>query len=98
MDRSKLYQELHHYREDIYPMHMPGHKLGRCTNLGEDAVIDVTEVEGTDNLHHSNGILLQAQEKAAKTFGAKKKTFFLVGGSTSGILSAVWLYAIMVGI
>lgn len=89
MDRSKLYQELHHYREDIYPMHMPGHKLGRCTNLGEDAVIDVTEVEGTDNLHHSNGILLQAQEKAAKTFGAKK-TFFLVGGSTSGILSAVW--------
>lgn len=70
-------------------MHMPGHKLGRCSHLSEDAAIDVTEVEGTDNLHHPHGILLEAQEKAAKTFGAKR-TFFLVGGSTSGILSAIW--------
>jgi arginine/lysine/ornithine decarboxylase len=52
------------------------------------ARIDVTEVEGTDDLHEPEGILLEAQQHAAKLCHAED-TFFLVGGSTAGILAAI---------
>lgn len=67
---------------------MPGHKLGKKIRYGNMAKIDVTEVEGTDNLHNPSGIIEKAQEKAAITFGADK-TYFLVNGSTGGIISAI---------
>lgn len=50
--------------------------------------IDITEIEGFDDLHHPEGILQQAQEEAAEIYGSSR-TWFLVNGSTSGILSAV---------
>jgi len=77
---------------------MPGHKLGRAFYpkqrsakgieadeiLSMAALLDVTEVEGTDNLHNPKEVILQAMQLAAMTFNAKK-TFFLVNGSTVGI-------------
>ena len=45
--------------------------------------IDVTEVEGTDDLHHPTGAIAEAQQLAAKLFGSEE-THFLVGGSTVG--------------
>ena len=45
-------------------------------------------IEGFDDLHAPDGILKEAQEKAAVVFGAEE-TFFLVNGSTAGILTAV---------
>lgn len=50
--------------------------------------IDITEIEGFDNLHHAEGILREAQERANRLYGADE-TFFLVNGSTAGILAAV---------
>ena len=50
--------------------------------------IDITEIEGFDDLHHARGILQEAQERAAKVYGAEE-THYLVNGSTCGILSAV---------
>lgn len=50
--------------------------------------IDITEIEGFDNLHHAEGILKAAQERANRLYGADE-TFFLVNGSTGGILAAV---------
>lgn len=50
--------------------------------------IDVTEIEGFDNLHHATGILKAAQERANRLYGADE-TFFLVNGSTGGILAAL---------
>ncbi len=50
--------------------------------------IDITEIEGFDNLHHAEGILKEAQERANRFYGADE-TFFLVNGSTGGILAAV---------
>lgn len=50
--------------------------------------IDITEIEGSDNLHHATGILKEAQERANRFYGADE-TFFLVNGSTGGILAAV---------
>lgn len=55
---------------------------------GELAQLDITEIEGFDNLHQPEGILQEMQQYAADVYGAEE-TFYLVGGSTCGILSAV---------
>lgn len=52
------------------------------------AQIDVTELSTTDDLHEPEGIIKQAQQKAARYFGADD-TFFLVGGSTSGNVAII---------
>ncbi len=85
-----LFEELTEYSEsNILPCHMPGHKRKSFGDLPEDFVkIDLTEVEGTDNLHEPAGILKDAQDRAALLCHARK-TFFLVGGSTAGILAAI---------
>ncbi|WP_427181739.1 aminotransferase class I/II-fold pyridoxal phosphate-dependent enzyme [Paenibacillus sp. TC-CSREp1] len=48
--------------------------------------MDVTEITGTDDLHHPEGVIREAQDLAADCFGAEE-SFFLVGGSTAGNLS-----------
>lgn len=83
-----LYDELRNYaKSDYYPFHMPGHKrrLGEFMNPIE---ADITEIEGFDNLHHAEGILKEAKERAAAVYKSRN-TYFLVNGSTAGILSAV---------
>lgn len=83
-----LLERLQEYgQSDIYPFHMPGHK--RQMELGTDAYrLDITEVEGFDDLHHAQGILREEQARLARYVGAKR-SFFLVNGSTCGILTAV---------
>ena len=83
-----LLERLQNYdQSDIYPFHMPGHK--RQIELGADAYhLDITEVEGFDNLHHAQGILKEEQARLAQYVGAKH-SFFLVNGSTCGILAAI---------
>ena len=73
-------------KSNIYPFHMPGHKrrLESCNPYE----LDITEIEGFDNLHHSEGVLKEAQDKAAKLYGSKK-AYYLVNGSTCGILAAI---------
>lgn len=87
-----LYQELNKYsRSPAYPFHMPGHKRNGGGNplAGADLFsIDITEIDGFDNLHHAEGILKEAQERAASLYGSRE-THFLVNGSTCGILSAI---------
>ena len=48
----------------------------------------ISEIDGFDDLHHAEGILKEAQERAAETYHADE-THFLVNGSTVGILSAI---------
>ena len=50
--------------------------------------IDITEIDGFDNLHHAEGILKEGQERLATLFGADQ-SYYLVNGSTAGILAAV---------
>jgi len=73
-----------------YPFHMPGHKrvLSNDDLLAEVYGIDITETEGFDNLHDAQGIIKEAEERAAALFGADE-THFLVNGSTGGILASV---------
>lgn len=49
---------------------------------------DITEIDGFDNLHDARGVLRSLQQKAARVYHAEQ-SFFLVNGSTGGILSAV---------
>ena len=83
-----LMQQLEQYsRSDYYPFHMPGHK--RSTRIGFlPAKIDITEIEGFDNLHAASGVLAKAQNRAARLFGAEE-SFFLINGSTCGNLAAI---------
>ncbi len=50
--------------------------------------IDITEIDGFDNLHQAEGILKEAQLRANRLYGADE-TFFLVNGSTGGVLAAI---------
>ncbi len=86
-----LYEELTEYgHKDIYPYHMPGHKRKEQSFLPEKtALIDLTEVQGTDNLHAPTGILKDAQEYCAEVTGADH-SYFLINGSTAGVISAIF--------
>ena len=72
---------------DHYPFHMPGHKR-RTLPFPNPWSIDITEIEGFDNLHHATGILQKLQREAAHTFHARK-SFCLINGSTCGVLAAI---------
>ena len=85
-----LYEKLATYgASDFYAFHMPGHKrlMGEFENPFQ---IDITEIDGFDDLHHpeNDGVLTEAQRRAAQVFRAEE-THFLVNGSTAGILSAI---------
>ncbi len=83
-----LFGDLKRYAaSDMYPFHMPGHK--RSSHLSIDPyAIDITEIEGFDNLHHPEGRLKDSMEWATSLYGADR-TYYLVNGSTCGILAAV---------
>lgn len=85
-----LYDKLLNYsKTDYYAFHMPGHKrnpeIVQCALPYE---LDITEIDGFDDLHHAKEILKQAQERAARLYHAQE-TCFLINGSTAGILSAI---------
>ena len=83
-----LYDRLKDYsRSGTYPFHMPGHKR-RMGGMGDPYAIDITEIEGFDDLHSPEGVLKEAQERAARLYGSEE-TYFLVNGSTAGILTAI---------
>ena len=73
---------------DMYPFHMPGHKRTGDMGFPDPFTMDITEVDGFDNLHHPEGILKSSMDWAAQVYGADQ-TYYLVNGSSSGILSAV---------
>ena len=69
---------------------MPGHKrrLADDDLLLKTYGIDITEIDGFDNLHNAKGLIREAEGRAAKLFGAYE-THFLVNGSTGGLLAAI---------
>lgn len=76
---------------------MPGHKrnINMAADSGSfgDAIssmysIDITEIDGFDNLHDAKDLIQDAQNRAAKLYKSDE-THFLVNGATCGILAAV---------
>ncbi|WP_431522869.1 aminotransferase class I/II-fold pyridoxal phosphate-dependent enzyme [Paenibacillus hunanensis] len=99
--RAPLYERLIQYAQSgNRSYHVPGHKNGAAYELPVEHAaqalsmdymrellrLDVTEIQGTDDLHHPEGVIQEGQELAARCFGAEE-TYWLVGGSTSGNLA-----------
>lgn len=82
------------YDNPTYQFHIPGHTKGSGVLsefkklVGRKALaVDTTdEFDNLGTLHPATGPIKEAQELAAKAFGAKK-TFFLLNGSTAGNLA-----------
>ena len=90
MKKDKLYEKLEQYaNRDMYPFHMPGHKR-RIEYLPDwnPYAMDITEIDGFDNLYDAEEILKDTMEDIAEFRGADR-TFMLVNGSTSGLLAGI---------
>lgn len=82
------------YENPTYQFHIPGHTKGNGSLpefrklIGKKALsVDTTdEFDNLGTLHPATGPIKEAQELAAKAFGAKR-TFFLLNGSTVGNLA-----------
>ena len=82
------------YENPTYQFHIPGHTKGSGALpefkqlIGRKALaVDTTdEFDNLGTLHPATGPIKEAQELAARAFGAKK-TFFLLNGSTAGNLA-----------
>ena len=87
---EKLYKKLESYgQSDYYPFHMPGHKRNPDSVRGDFPFErDITEIEGFDNLHHPEDILLEAQKNVSKLYGTKE-SYYSVNGSTAALLAAI---------
>lgn len=72
----------------VYPFHMPGHKRNICSEY-DMYKIDITEIDGYDNLHAPKGMILNLENRISKLYGAYK-SYVLVNGSTCGILSSIF--------
>ena len=85
-----LYAALSEYSDsDYYPYHMPGHKRNKLAgDMAQYYGIDITEIDGFDDLHHAKGILRDAEQRANRLYGAEE-TFYLVNGSTCGVLASI---------
>lgn len=75
-------------QDDPYPMHMPGHKRVKL-DFPDVYDIDITEIEGYDNLHRPEGIIRQLAEETAGLYGADD-AYLSVGGSTDMILTGIF--------
>lgn len=71
-----------------YPFHMPGHKRNPELNI-VGSELDITEIDGFDNLHNPQGTLLDIEKRLSEIYKSKK-SFMMVNGSTGGILSAIF--------
>lgn len=87
---SELYQKLVTYRDqDYYPFHMPGHKRNEdLMSMINPYGIDLTEIDGFDNLHEPEEILLSLSNRISKLYGSVY-SYPLVNGSTCGILAGI---------
>jgi arginine decarboxylase len=77
------------------PFYTPGHKQGQGSPPALQTIwgtgvwqTDLSELPGLDNLFAPQASIQQAQELAAAAFGAEQ-TWFLVNGSTCGIMAAI---------
>ncbi len=95
-DKTPLLDALKKYATSNHAaFYTPGHKRGQGISpelidcFGAEVFkVDVPELPEIGSLFDSQGVIQSAQEYAAKTFGAER-TYFLVNGSTCGIVAAI---------
>lgn len=89
--KESLNEKLTEYSKSFLPFHMPGHKRNFSNSL-IPYEIDITEVDGFDNLHELNGILKDTSDLAKSIYNSYA-SFPLVNGSTCGILAGIYTLA-----
>ncbi|THF74460.1 aminotransferase class I/II-fold pyridoxal phosphate-dependent enzyme [Cohnella fermenti] len=93
---APLYEALLlHAQRNASSFHVPGHKQRGIGYVSDKAsiyrellAIDVTELSDTDDLHHPEGVIAEAERLVAECFGAETSCL-LVGGSTAGNLAMI---------
>jgi arginine/lysine/ornithine decarboxylase len=95
MKHAPLYEALIKHTQNMkWSFHVPGHKNGLIFEKTAKPFFqpvlpfDATELTGLDDLHHPEGAILEAQELLS-SFYKVKKSYFLIGGSTSGNLAMI---------
>ncbi len=86
---------LNHAKKNPVQFHIPGHKKGAGIDpefrefIGDNALsIDLINIGPLDDLHQPKGMIKDAQDLAAKAFGADH-TFFSVQGTSGAIMTMV---------
>lgn len=88
--KDNLLYILENYSKDgLRPFHMPGHKRNELLAPLDAYRLDITEIDNFDDLHHPEGLLKEAMERAGNLFGSRR-TFFMVNGCTGGILASIF--------
>ena len=81
--------------EGVYPFHTPGHKGGRGAApelkelLAQSLAVDLSLMAELDDLHWPRGVLKEAQQAAARLYGAER-TFFAVNALPAGCRPCCW--------
>ena len=85
-----LYDKLVKYSvSDYYGFHMPGHKRQQITGAEKlPYEIDITEIEGFDDLHHPEEMIRDLMDNLKQIYGTEE-SYLLVNSSTAGNLSAI---------
>lgn len=88
--KDSLYKRLLRYVNDNYiPMHMPGAKRNsNLIDMPNPYSLDITEIDGFDNLHNADDILRDEMERVARLYGADD-SLLLVNGSSAGVIASV---------
>ncbi|WP_208589131.1 aminotransferase class I/II-fold pyridoxal phosphate-dependent enzyme [Gracilibacillus suaedae] len=94
-NQTPLYQAIRDFKDNRnVSFHVPGHKNGEIfvskakEHFQSFLQMDLTELDGVDDLHAPEGIIKKAQELAADWFQSNY-TYFLVNGSTVGNLAMI---------
>lgn len=94
-NRAPLFEALKDYHSrNVIPFDVPGHKHGvglpeLAGYVGKKVLeIDVNSMECLDNINNPIGVIKEAEELAARAYGAEK-AFFLVNGTTSGVQAMI---------
>ena len=74
--------------EKRIPFHMPGHKRTDFEAFFGVEKMDITEITDYDNLHEPGGIIRESMDLVKDIFKSKE-SWYLVGGSTLGILISI---------
>ncbi len=86
---TPLFTALQRFRDQSpLRMAMPGHKGQPLPGLGADMSLDFTELPPTGNLYAPGGVIEEAEQLWAETWGADC-CLFLTGGATQGIHTAL---------
>lgn len=93
-NQTPLFDALQQYAAAETTFHVPGHKNGTvlptfARPFYEKLLqLDATEVNGLDDLHAPDDVILQAQQLLTDLYDTKA-SYFLVNGSTSGNLAMI---------